>query len=254
MHFDSITQNSVFISGSISITELPDIVIESLDKVIKTNLPVLVGDARGVDVLVQEYLALKQYINVTVYTVESKPRNLSSNSFKIKNISVDDEIKKERHRQQEKDKAMTCDCRYSFVVWDGKSKGSYSNILSALSLEKEIKIYLSSLNDFLLDSRVNRNNIDKIYRDNNGYSASEIIDILSGEGYSNFNRSQDLYKFLLQKGVVEKIDKSYSPLSHVNLFIVKKYRGKQSNLAFKSAFIDWIKNRLNKSGEQMTLF
>jgi len=46
---------SVFISGSISIRMLPPVVIETLERIMANQLEILVGDASGVDALVQKY-------------------------------------------------------------------------------------------------------------------------------------------------------------------------------------------------------
>ena len=48
---------SVFVSGSISIKTLPSEVIKSFDKIISQNIQVYVGDADGIDILTQNYLA-----------------------------------------------------------------------------------------------------------------------------------------------------------------------------------------------------
>ena len=36
---------------------------------------------------------------------------------------------------------MTFESNYSFVIWDGKSKGSFNNILRAFENNKKLKIY-----------------------------------------------------------------------------------------------------------------
>jgi hypothetical protein len=45
-----------------SIKKLDELVIESLDKIIFNNFEVLVGDADGVDKLVQEYFFNQDYL------------------------------------------------------------------------------------------------------------------------------------------------------------------------------------------------
>jgi len=54
----------VFISGSISIKRLPKEALKSIDKIISKKFEILVGDARGVDSLVQEYCDSRGYHNV----------------------------------------------------------------------------------------------------------------------------------------------------------------------------------------------
>ena len=77
---------SVFISGSISIKKLPNIVCESFDKIIAQNIHIYLGDADGVDILAQNYFASKNYTNITICTIKEYPRNIASNTFKIKQI------------------------------------------------------------------------------------------------------------------------------------------------------------------------
>jgi hypothetical protein len=50
---------NVFISGSISINKLPLLALNKINAIIARNYTVLIGDAKGVDLLVQEYLFLK---------------------------------------------------------------------------------------------------------------------------------------------------------------------------------------------------
>ena len=126
-------RNKVFINGSISIKELPQEVKNSIDKIIQQKFEILVGDASGIDTLVQEYCLLLNYYNVTVYSISVFPRYKASEHFRTKYIEVSNSIKKERERQQEKDKAMTTDSKFTFTIWDGKSKGSYDNILRGLN-------------------------------------------------------------------------------------------------------------------------
>jgi len=65
----------IFISGSISIKTLPKEIEKILERIIENEYKVLVGDAPGIDSLIQKYFVSKNYKNVAVYTVENKPRN-----------------------------------------------------------------------------------------------------------------------------------------------------------------------------------
>ena len=137
----------VFISGSMSIKKLDELVRNSLEKIIALNLQVLVGDAYGVDKLVQEYFYNQNYYNVTIYTIFDIPRNLVSNKFLIKKINTNG--LKGRKAQEKKDETMTFESNYSFVIWDGKSKGSFNNILRALEQEKLFENELEKIIDNL---------------------------------------------------------------------------------------------------------
>jgi len=162
----------VFISGSMSIKKLDDLLIGSLNKIIFKNIQVLVGDANGVDKIVQEYFFSQDYFNVIVYSIFNNPRNLLSNKFKIKKIKVYN--LQGRIAQEKKDESMTMDSDYSFVIWDGKSKGSFNNILRALKNNKKLKVYYQKEKRFLEKSELNVNNIKRIYYKHNGLGLKEL--------------------------------------------------------------------------------
>jgi hypothetical protein len=195
-------KNKVFISGSISIKKLPQEVKNSINKIIEQNLEILVGDANGIDTLVQNYCLSLNYYNVTIYSISILPRYKASDNFKIKYIEVPNIIKKQKERQQEKDKAMTQDSEFTFTIWDSKSQGSYENILRAFDNNKRIKIYLGDKNSFL--NQITKTKIEFIYRENNGYTALEVIQYLKNEADKIFQKTQDLNKYLMQKLVIQK--------------------------------------------------
>jgi len=250
----------VFISGSISIKRLPKEVLKSIDKIIAKNFKILIGDANGVDKLVQNYCLKKQYFNVTVYSIFEKPRNRASEKYGFKKISVDAALKKEIDKQKQKDKAMTQDCTYCLIIWDGKSKGSYSNILRAIELNKKTKVYLTQKNKFLEPYKINKNEIEYIFRKNNGYIASEVIKYLNKNVSDYFKNSRDLYKYLLKKSLIKKENNTYIPAdANSKMFIVEKYKGKPKGVKFSNEFIDWIENELKlisrkESNFQLTFF
>jgi len=247
----------VFISGSISIKKLPNKVKESILKIIDKNLEILVGDANGIDSLIQDFCKEKQYFNVTVYTIELLPRYKADEKFNIIKVNVSNDIKKDRQRQQEKDKQMTLDSDYSLIVWDGKSKGSYSNIIRAIDNNQKAKVYLIEINDFLSQDKIKKEEIEYIYRKNNGYTATEVLNYLQNEIENTFKRTQELNKFLLNKLIIKKENNIYLPTEqYQNLFIIEKYRGKTKGIKFKNEFIDWIENELKSQSQfrQQTLF
>lgn len=139
----------VFISGSISIKKLPGEVCRSIDRIMEQGMGILVGDARGIDSLVQGYCVSKNYFDVTVYTISHPPRNLASEKFGVRKIDAPDSLKNKRKRQALKDRAMTEESDFSLVVWDGKSKGSYANIARALEQGKKVKVYMVPEERFL---------------------------------------------------------------------------------------------------------
>jgi len=241
-------KNTVFISGSISIKKLPQEVINSIKKIIDNKIQILVGDADGIDTLIQNFCLSKNYTNLTVYSISAIPRYKASDEFNFKHIFPDENIKKERARQQEKDKAMTLDSEFTFVIWDGKSKGSYANLLRALENNKKIKVYNNIDKKFLEQSKINKTEIEYIYRENNGYTASEVVQYLKDEVIDIFQRTQDLNKYLVENSIIKKDKNIYIPANgHEELFIIDKYRGKTKGIKFKNEFISWIENSLSKS-------
>lgn len=246
--------SKVFISGSISIKKLPAGVLASLKRIQENNMTVLVGDADGIDKKIQDYFKKNNYENICVYSIYSSPRNLSSQTFQIKTINVKDDIRKERERQTFKDEAMTIDSDYSLIIWDGKSKGSYKNIIRALELNKKIKIYLSRSDRFMDRKKINKNEISFIFYENNGYSAKEVIEYLASEGKEYFENTRALNKFLIERKIIEKQNEIYIPLKNKDMFIIEEYRGRTSGIKFKNSFIDWLEANINSKQKQADLF
>lgn len=130
----------VFIGGSKNINKLSDRVIERLDTVIAENEEVLIGDCYGVDALVQEYLSIHNYKNVRIYVSGDKVRN-NIGDWPMVNIQVSDGTTGfEFYRQ--KDMAMAKDADYGIMIWDGDSKGTYSNIKDLQGYKKKIEIIM----------------------------------------------------------------------------------------------------------------
>ena len=243
--------NSVFISGSIAIKRLPIEVMESIQTMIEKGMTILVGDAPGIDTLVQDLCHKESYLNVIIYTITATPRYKANSNFQEKTISVSQEIKSQRERQTYKDRAMSEDSIFSLVVWDGKSKGSYANIKRALESKKGVKIYYQDIEDYLPSEKVTIDEIDYIYREKNGYTASEVIVYLQENGIEVYKRSQDLNKFLVNQNLLMKDGKIYQPTQkQPELFIIEKYRGKPSGIKFNNEFIDWIENNYNYEAKQ----
>ncbi|MEG4533043.1 hypothetical protein [Microcoleus sp. D2_18a_D3] len=110
----------VMISGSRSIKDI-SAGLPSIDRIMELKFSVIVGDAGGVDQLVQEYLRQSNYLNVTVYFAlwggNGKPRNTTDYvTVGIAGSYVDRDI------------AMCSVCNYGLALWDGRSRGTRDNI------------------------------------------------------------------------------------------------------------------------------
>ncbi len=232
----------VFISGSISIKQLPPEIIDSVNKIEQQNFEILVGDAKGIDLLIQGKLKKDQYGNVLVCSIYNTPRNLLSNTFNTCQVECDDSIKSERQRQTFKDSYMTRNSDYSLVVWDGKSKGSYANILRSLEYGQAIKIYLDTEARFLEKDEINEEKIAKIYKANNGYTSTEIVKLLDRDNIaSSIHSVKEFKNFLLQSRFVKQMGDTLVPNEqYAEYFVIENYRGK-TNIRFKSKILDLIK-------------
>ena len=115
----------VFVSGSIRIKTLPQLAIQKLDLIISKNLQILVGDANGVDSLIQQYLVTNNYLNVTVYHVGNHIRN---NIGQWNTVLVDSKKLSGRAMYTQKDNQMALDSDFGLMIWDGISKGTKANI------------------------------------------------------------------------------------------------------------------------------
>ncbi len=248
--------NKVFISGSITIKVLPQCVKESINKIIDKSMGILVGDADGVDSIVQDYCSQLGYSNVTVYSIYNQPR-YKVREFGSKYIIPKSDSKKERELQQEKDAAMTIDADYSLVIWDGRSKGSYKNIIRAIDNNKKVKLYLVCEGRFQEQEKINKNEVEYIYRTNNGYSAAEIVEYLKNEGEEYLQDTRALNKLLLSLDVIKKEDSIYLPMpDYEYLFMIDEYRGKTKGIRFTNQFINWFEDKLKKIKplEEQSLF
>ena len=108
----------VFISGSRSIKALPFAALQSLEAIIAQGFTVLVGDCFGVDTLVQNFLADRQYANVIVCHIGPHPRN--NRGFDTHSVPGT--------RQTDKDAYMGQRANYGLAIWDGVSPGTAANV------------------------------------------------------------------------------------------------------------------------------
>lgn len=248
--------STVFISGSIAIKSIPRSVEGSINRIIDQNIKINIGDADGIDSIVQNYCKRRNYSNVTVYSICSSPR-YKVPSFNKKYILVDAGLKKERERQKEKDSAMTTESDFSLVIWDGKSKGSYQNILRAIESNKKVKVYLQFENRYLESSKVTSDEIEFIYRKNNGYTAKEVVEYLLNEGEDYFQQTHTFNKCLMDEHIIKKEGGVYLPMpKYKNLFLIDKYRGKVKGIKFNNDFINWVEKwvKENKPPKELSMF
>ena len=139
--------SAVFISGSLSITALPEPVIERIDGIVERALPVLIGDARGADRAVQRFLSDRNIDAVMVYCSGDGPRN-NLGKWPTRNIPSSG-AKGTAAYHTPKDKAMAQDASCGFVIWDGRSRGSLANIHRLAARRYFILIWLGTEGRFI---------------------------------------------------------------------------------------------------------
>lgn len=137
--------NNIFISGTAgfgtkAITSLPQSVTQYLDACIDQNYQILIGDCIGIDSLVQEYINKRGYNNIIVYCSGSNCRNIANPNWRVKHVNVPYGVRG-RDFFAAKDKAMAQDADYALAIWDGKSKGTGTNIDNMKAQNKTVIIY-----------------------------------------------------------------------------------------------------------------
>jgi hypothetical protein len=110
-----------------------------LDRIIEKGLPVIIGDANGVDKAVQQYLNSKNYLNVEVFCSGHVCRNNIGN-WKQRKVSSTAR-NKTFDFYATKDRTMADEATVGFMVWDGKSKGTLLNVFRLLKRQKKAVVY-----------------------------------------------------------------------------------------------------------------
>ena len=110
-----------------------------LESICEKEYDVLVGDADGIDSSVQKFLNERNYKNVTIYASKGIARN-NYGDWKIENVVVDSNVTGFDFYVQ-KDLEMAKDSDIGFMIWNGKSKGTFNNMINLLNLDKEVILY-----------------------------------------------------------------------------------------------------------------
>lgn len=131
--------HSVFVAGSRALSKLNTQVKERLDNIVKQNFKVLVGDANGADKAVQRYLAEGGYQHVVVYCMEVCRNN--EGNWPTRAHSAESGRRHDRQYYGIKDLAMAKDASCGFMIWDGTSKGTLTNVINLVNAEKRVLLY-----------------------------------------------------------------------------------------------------------------
>lgn len=130
---------TVFLSGSRRVSRINDRIRDHIRNMIDQGFRIVVGDANGADLALQKFLAEIRYPNVVVFCSGKTCRN-NVGEWDIREVAVGPHLKG-RAIYEQKDKAMAAEADCGFVLWDGKSTGSISNVFELLKRGKEIVVY-----------------------------------------------------------------------------------------------------------------
>jgi hypothetical protein len=138
--------HSVFVAGSRALSKLNAQVKERLDNIMRKEFTVLVGDANGADKAVQGYLAECGYRNVVVYCMEVCRNNVGN--WPIRSHFAGATVKRDRHYYGIKDRTMAKDASCGFMLWDGMSRGTLTNVLNLLDYDKKVLLFSAPKKQF----------------------------------------------------------------------------------------------------------
>lgn len=143
---------TVFIAGSITIKHLDVKVQERIMNIVHQNFDVIVGDADGVDTSIQQFLMDVNYTRVTVFCTGDTPRNNVGN-WSVTNVKSYSKPGSRAYFTA-KDVAMAKVADSGLMIWDTKSTGTLSNVITLLEDKKFSRIFINKLNTFLVVKNV----------------------------------------------------------------------------------------------------
>jgi adenine-specific DNA-methyltransferase len=104
------------------------------------NLFVLIGDANGADRAVQLYLHARGYDHVEVFCAGEQCRNNIGN-WKVTTV-LTPHTRRDFEFYEAKDRRMTEESSVGLMLWDGKSRGTLTNVLRLLDSGKKTVLWV----------------------------------------------------------------------------------------------------------------
>jgi len=126
------TKIRMLICGSIKIKTLNSQVIQYLNQFMRDNVLIVLGDAPGVDALIQSYLAQHKYKRVEIFTA-SETKRTRFNLGNWRTIVVEGDY-------TSRDKVMCDRATHGLAIWNGQSKGTKRNIDHLRKQRKQIEV------------------------------------------------------------------------------------------------------------------
>lgn len=132
----------VFIAGSRRLSQLGSDVKRRIDNIVDKGFTVIVGDADGADKAVQRYLNGRNYANVEVFCMKGNCRN-NVGGWPTRAITAADPGHRDFAYYSTKDRAMAEEADYGLMLWDGRSRGTLTNIVHLVREGKPVVVYLA---------------------------------------------------------------------------------------------------------------
>lgn len=152
---------NVFIAGPRAVRTLNQKVKNRIGTVMENNFTILVGDATGIDKQIQTYCHSVGYKNVRVFASNGKVRNNIGN-WDVINVKVPPNVRGFDFYAA-KDLEMAKEADYGFMIWNGKSRGTYNNMVNLAKYNKKILLYLVPDKEFYV-----LNTMEKVLAIKNG--------------------------------------------------------------------------------------
>ena len=136
----------LFLGGSKTAKAKKTVIREKLGRAAEEHTEFLIGDCYGADTAMQKFLAEIDYPRVTVFTAHKEPRHNCGN-WPVH--TIDGILTGSFAAQRKKDAAMAKAADCGFMFWDGKSKGTFVNIIDLLGQGKPVCIFLTQKSKFV---------------------------------------------------------------------------------------------------------
>lgn len=133
----------IFIAGAKAIASIDELPRQRIVSICQKGFEILVGDCTGIDSAVQKECLSLMYRNVVVYASNGYARN-NLGQWPVKAIQVPPNVKGFDFYAK-KDIAMADDADYGFMIWDGVSRGTLSNLVNLAMRGKSSLVYLHSI-------------------------------------------------------------------------------------------------------------
>ena len=164
----------VFIAGPRIVNELDECVKQKLENICTKQYEVFVGEADGIDSCIQKYMRSKNYKNVTIFASNGIARN-NFGGWRVECVNVDHNITGFEFYIQ-KDLEMAKQADIGFMIWNGKSRGTFNNIVNCIKLNKEVIIYYLTKRKFY-----HIKTMDDLYAVSATFNENGITPIAMGE-------------------------------------------------------------------------